>query len=148
MKKLMITLMGALLLVGCAGSTDDDGIIEIGERLFVAQINEIMSNPDRFLGRTIRYEGMLWTVTHPVTEEEFSFVVRMTEGCCSPLEPVGFAINLSSLENAEQTPLNAWVEVVGILEQHEGEAFDILRLDVISITEMADRGSEFVNSSP
>ena len=148
MKKIIALLMIlSLLLAACSQESDDDVVedvveIEITERFFIAQTNEIIGNPARYLGRTIRLEGMFFSQVWPATGEEFHFVFRMMEGCCGPEEPVGFELRL---EDTVPPPDNTWVEVTGVLEQYVGfwQQYS-LRLEVLSLTEMSERGAEFV----
>jgi len=130
-----------LMLTACSGD-DGDGIIEIPERFFVTQTTEILGNPNRYLGRTIRLEGMFFTRIWPGTGEELHFVLRQTPGCCSPADPIGFELRL---ENTDPLPDNTWVEVTGVLELYvDVWQQNMLRLEVISLTAMTERGAEFV----
>lgn len=135
---ILVTLVVlGLLLVGCASNGDSDDVIEIGERFFVTQFEDIVLNANRYLGRTIRYEGAFQSFFWEPTGEQLYFALRFTQGCCSD-EPIGFELYLDDIEPVAD---NTWVEITGVLEEY-GEGF--LRLQVISLTEPAERGAERV----
>ena len=135
MKKFIALLMIASMLLASCSPADDNGIIEISEESFVDETFGVLGNPDRYLGRTIRLEGMFMTVQLPGSGDEFHFVYRLTDGCCGP-EPIGFELHLDGID---PLPDYTWVEVTGVLEQHIST-----RLEVISLIEMSERGAEHV----
>ena len=145
MKQFFAFIIAGLLIAGCAaggaGNPDED-IVEITERFFVTQLMELFTNPDEFIGRTIRYEGMFSSHLWEHTGEYFHFVYRYTDGCCSPEETAGLEVYLN---NFEPLPDNAWVEVVGVFERFESGGSSFLRLNVISLVELEERGAEFVS---
>jgi len=138
MKKTIFALVLLLVLglTGCAGSSDNDDIIEIGERFFVNQMTEIFLNHSQYMGRTIRYEGMFRTARWG--DMEFSVVYRNVPGCCSPEEVMGFEVVMDGFELFED---NAWVEVTGVLD-FDG-SYIIIR--VTEIVELEERGAEWVS---
>ena len=118
----------------------NDNILEIGEHLFAPRVFDIIYNPNRYAGKIIRYEGMF--EAFPATGGGYHYLVfRYTDGCCRPNKIVGFELIVDELLDFDN---NAWVEVVGVLEEYSnwGETFIVVR--VISITEMPERGAEFV----
>lgn len=149
MKKFLFILLAvALLLGGCSGSSDDitvgeDGVIDIGERLFVTRITDIRLNADHYLGQSIRLEGMFSGVFWGPTENYYHFVTRRSYGCCGDDGSVGFEIYLGDFD---PLPDNSWVEVTGVLERVELDNMTILRLAVTSLIELEERGAEFVSN--
>ena len=143
MRKILILLVFALFLTSCtsADSYEDENILYISERFFAIQMTEIHFNTDEFIGRTIRYEGMFRTLYWEAASEYFHMVYRYIAGCCSPQEPTGLEVYLNDIEPFAD---NAWVEVTGVLERFNANGQDFLRLDVISILELEERGMEFV----
>jgi len=143
MKKLIVLIIVvAMLLTACSPGGSDDYVVEITERFFVNQTTEVLRNPERYLGRTIRLEGIFITVQLPGVDDDFHFVHRLTDGCCGPIEPIGFEVRLDGIA---PLPDDTWVEVIGVLEQYENIwQHDALRLEVASLTEMSERGAEFV----
>ena len=124
-------------------SADDGGIFEIRERFFVTQMHDIFFNSSRYLGRTIRYEGIFSTIDSG--GRTYGYVIRHTHGCCGPDGMIGFAALLNDIE---PLPGNTWVEITGVLIEYMEEAglTPILMLDAVSIIEMAERGMEFVEN--
>jgi len=122
-------------------SAGDENIVEIRERFFLTQMNDIFLNHERYLGRTLRYEGVFF---HFYSEGRlYGYVIRHTHGCCGPDGMVGF---VALMNDIEPPPANAWVEITGVLVKYEFETgtTPLLLLDAISITEMAERGRAFV----
>jgi len=165
MKKILIILIiiSITLLTGCSddndainntGSDDDLGevdVVEIDERFFLTQIMHITRNADEYIGRTIRYEGMFQSFYWPASGF-FYMVNRNTWGCCGEDGMVGFEVNLGDIEPLAD---NAWVEVYGVLEwyvvewtadeEHDREPLRVLRVAIESLTELDERGEEFVS---
>jgi len=137
MKKIAGVFVLAFIFAGCA---DDSDILVIGDRFFVTQIQDIFMNRQDYLGRTIRYEGVFRTINWFETGNDYHVVVRYTFTCCS-FEPIGLEVLLPA--GMEPFPDNAWVEVIGVLEEH-GEHGRFLRLRASSLIEMAERGLEIV----
>jgi len=135
--------MAVVLLSGCAtASINSDGVIEIGERFFINQINDITMNHRQFLGRTIQYEGIFRTVDGEGASPDSHFVYRYVPGCCGPEGISGFMVDIG---DAEPLETNAWVEVVGVLEEFEDpQGQTRIRLGLASLTELEERGAEFV----
>ena len=124
--------MSLIVMVGCGES---DNIFTIDERFFVIQVNDIWLNPARFMGRTIRYEGLFGS--EQFDDEMIFFVARQTFGCCGNDGWVGFEVVLDGIEPLAD---DAWVEVTGVLESQGRRLF----LRVTSLVELEERGMEFV----
>lgn len=146
MKKVLVLFMvlsSLTLMAACSGesTSGSDYVHEITERFFAMQFFEMSMNSDDFIGRTIRYEGMFTTNYWEPTSEYFHFVYRYTDGCCGPVEPLGLEVYLGNIEPLAD---NAWVEVTGVLERFQEGGQSFLRLNVTSLIEKEERGSEFV----
>ena len=143
MKKLFVILAILLIMLfsGCAADASEE-VHEITERFFAMQMFELFVEPEEFMGRTIRYEGLFATRTWTTTGEDFHMVYRYTAGCCEPMpEPLGLEIYLNDID---PVPEGAWVEITGILERFEVEGTGFLRLSAISMVEKDERGMELV----
>jgi len=142
MKKLIalsLILTSMIFFAGC--SSNSDGTIEISERFFINDINNIIFNRNDYLGRTIQYEGIFDTIAVSAFTE-VHLVYRYVPGCCGPEGIAGFLVDLGDF-----APLsgNAWAEVVGVLEEFEDHNGNTnIRLALTSLTEMDTRGAEFV----
>ena len=146
MKKRFAFVMALLILLlpltACAGGGgSEDGVIEIGDRFFAAEFNEIQFNHAQYLGREIRYEGNFWASYWPASGKVHYFVTRMLFGCCGDDGFIGFELRLDGFEPFED---DTWVEVTGILEAYEFEGQTFLRLAVTSLVELPERGNEWV----
>jgi len=143
MKKIWITaliLTAILILAGC--TADSDGIIEIQDRFFINQVNNITLNHNQYLGRTIRYEGIFRSSFSMITNEDIHIVYRYVPGCCGPEGIIGFIVDLGDF-----APLatDAWVEVVGVLEEIEDSLGTRIQLSLTTLTELDERGDEMVH---
>jgi len=123
------------------GNIDELDVVYISERFFVLHTQDIMLNADNYVGRPIRYEGMFFTGVWPPTGEVFYMVVRFADDCCGGGGIIGFEVYLGDIE---PFPDDTWVEVTGILERFGNGEEEMLRLDVITLVEMDERGSEVV----
>jgi len=124
-------------------SIDEENIVYIGERFFATQIHEILYlNTDEYIGRTIRYQGMFWAFHWDETGSNHFYVTRYTYGCCGDYDSsIGFELHLN---RTQPLPDGAWVEVTGVLEESDGDGLQHVRLRVISLIELEERGMEFV----
>ena len=139
---LLVFIICLFALTGCsdniAAQTSD--IMEIREKLFVAQTNDIYMNAADYLGKTIKYEGIFLADEYPDSDDKFYSVTRYGPGCCGLDGVVGFEI----IWDGEYPNDNDWVEVIGILEEYEYQDMKFLYLAVSSLTVKTERGSEFV----
>lgn len=119
-------------------STSD--IIEIPEKFFITQINEIYVNQKDYLGKTIKYEGIFDTYYWEEMDQTYHYVIRYGPGCCGNDANAGFEVAWDG-EYPEQ---NDWVEAVGVLEAYEEDGTEYLRLKLSSLNILPERGLETV----
>jgi uncharacterized membrane protein YcgQ (UPF0703/DUF1980 family) len=125
--------------------TDLSGdIIEIKEKMFVAQSNDVYYNTEDYLGKTLKYEGIFQGFTDPNTNITYYSVIRYGPGCCGVDANCGFEVKWVEEENSVYPALNDWVEVVGVLEEYEEDGWEYLRLNLTSLTVLPTRGAEVV----
>jgi uncharacterized membrane protein YcgQ (UPF0703/DUF1980 family) len=119
-------------------------IIEIKEKMFVAQSNDVYYNTEDYLGKTLKYEGIFQGFTDPNTGLTYYSVIRYGPGCCGVDANCGFEVKW--VDGSEQTypALDEWVEVVGVLEEYEEDGWQYLRLNLTSLTVLPMRGAEYV----
>ncbi|MDF2949115.1 MAG: hypothetical protein K0R07_1142 [Sedimentibacter sp.] len=122
-------------------NADGDEIV-LKDKLFIAQCNDIYLNPDEYMGKTIRWEGIYTEATNPETNQTFKFVIRYGPGCCGNDGTAGFEI----LYDGEPPKINDWVEASGKIEMIEenGEEFVAIRLSELKVLDV--RGQEFVSN--
>ena len=121
-------------------SASEDGVIDIGEKMFVTQTNEIYLNYEDYLGKTFRYEGLFLSSYFEQTDITYCYVIRYGPGCCSYDATAGFEIAWDGDYPAE----NDWVQVVGTLETYDEDGYEYLQLRVSSLEVLDVRGSETV----
>jgi Predicted membrane protein len=143
MKRVITLLLVCLLaLTGCSPNptpeATSDEVIEIKEKMFIAQTNDIYVNASDYLGKTIKYEGIFASQTS--SEQTYYMVIRFGPGCCGDDGNVGFEV---TWDKHYPNP-NDWVEAVGVLEEYEENGYNYLRLALISLTGLSERGAELV----
>ncbi len=133
---------GADIKVLSPTPASDSNIVEITEKLFIAQTNDIYVNTDDYLGKTIKYEGIFQAYYYDVTDTTYYSVIRYGPGCCGYDANAGFEVIWDGKGNyAEQ---DDWVEAVGTLETYEEGGAEYLRLKLSSLKVLSTRGMEYV----
>jgi uncharacterized membrane protein YcgQ (UPF0703/DUF1980 family) len=118
-------------------------VIEIKEKMFVAQSNDIWYNTDEYMDKIIKYEGLLDIYTDPETGIEYYSVIRYGPGCCGVDANCGFEVAWVDGEH-KYPKQNEWCEVVGKLDIYEEGHIRYLRINLISLTVLEERGKETV----
>lgn len=122
-----------------AKSSSSGKVVEIKEKMFIQQCNDIYTNPNDYKGKTIQVEGMYDSYTDEKTGKTRHAVIRKSPGCCGSDGVVGFEFSYD-----EQMPnLNEWIKVTGTLEVEESENI-ILHLSKLEVLKI--RGKEFVTN--
>jgi uncharacterized membrane protein YcgQ (UPF0703/DUF1980 family) len=115
-------------------------VIEIKEKMFIAQTNEIYINTNDYLGRTIKYEG-IFHETVSGGSGKYRYVIRYGPGCCpGDVAAAGFEVEWNNAYPKQ----NDWVEAIGVLEQYSDNGIPALRLALKSLTVLQTRGKERV----
>jgi uncharacterized membrane protein YcgQ (UPF0703/DUF1980 family) len=123
-----------------------DGTIEIREKMFATQINDVYLNAEDYLGKTIKLEGLFKSELYYGKEEPYCFVIRYGPGgCCGMDANVGFEVAWAK-ENAKPYPVvDSWVEATGVLKTYEEDGYaNYLYLDLSSLNVLSKRGAETV----
>ncbi|MCR5763012.1 MAG: hypothetical protein K6G00_06485 [Treponema sp.] len=115
-------------------------ILEIKERLFLTQINDIYFNYDRYKDKTIVVEGMFTYLVSYLDNSQFPAVYRRGPGCCGNDGWGGFMLDY---EGPFPEP-EAWIKVVGKPIMKEYKGYQDLYLKVLSFEVKTERGLEFV----
>jgi Predicted membrane protein len=116
-------------------------VVEIREKMFIAQTNDIYFNAEDYIGKTIKYEGIFDIYEVPEIGGVYYAVIRYGPGCCGVDANAGFEVKW----DGEYPNRNDWVEVVGVLEEYEENGYKYLRLVLNSLTVLPMRGAEYVN---
>jgi hypothetical protein len=118
-------------------------IVEIKEKMFIAQTNDVYLNPEDYLGKTIRLEGLF--KQEQGIETDYCFVIRYGPGCCGYDSNAGFEVAWDNPPNAPYPSVDDWVEAVGVLKSYEEDGYPYLYLALSSLTVKTQRGAEFVS---
>ena len=119
-------------------------IIEIKEKMFASQVNDVYLNTKDYLGKTIKLEGIF--KKEQGYDRAYCFVVRYGPGgCCGMDANVGFEVSWAK-ENEKPYPVDdSWVEAKGVLRSYEEDGFfQYLYLDLSSLKTLSRRGAETV----
>ena len=127
---------------GSTVPSPEGNVVEISERLFIAQTNDIYINTADYLGKTIKYEGLFKTMYWPDEDETYRYVIRYGPGCCGYDGEAGFEVYW----DGDWPEEDAWCEVVGVLELYEINGLKYPRLVLSSLTVLEERGAEFVST--
>lgn len=144
MKKLFLLLGVTMLLILpiLTGCSSEDEVVEIREQFFVQQIEYMLRNTERFVGTTVRMEGMFmgWT-DGSFGGNMYYFVVRNVSDCCGGGGSAGFEVYMGDFAPPEN---NAWVEITGIFELRNSWQPNNPMLVLTAIEELTVRGMETV----
>lgn len=128
-----------------SGSSESEGdIINITEKMYVAYINDIYTNPGDYLGKTIKIQGMCQKDSYEYQEKTIpvNYVYRVGPGCCgNDGSMCGFEFTFDG--NLPEN--NDWIEAEGVLVQYEEDGISYLVLRASSVTVMTQRGAETVS---
>ncbi|MDR2052174.1 MAG: hypothetical protein LBP80_02060 [Treponema sp.] len=119
------------------------GVIEIKEKMFIAQTNDVYLNPEDYMGRTIKLEGLFKTQAAWEDRPPYCFVLRYGPGCCGFDGNAGFEVAWDG-EAAPYPAEDDWVEAVGVLKSYEEDGYPYLYLALSSLQVLDRRGVEFV----
>jgi len=115
--------------------------VEIREKMFIAQTNDIYINKNDYLGKTIKYEGVFDTSMWRGNGKIYHFVIRLGPGCCpGDNSAAGFEV----IWDKGYPKKNDWVEAAGVLEEYDDDGVPSLRLALTSLKVLAKRGKEKV----
>jgi len=145
---IVLTVIVSFFAINCSKKNSDSEsaeIIEIKEKMFVAQVSDVYNNSEDYFGKTIKLEGILKKEQYYQDEDPFCFVIRYGPGCCGYDSNVGFEVRWDK-ESAQQYPeAESWVEAIGVLKSYEeGGYMQYLYLDLSSLDVLRKRGSEVV----
>lgn len=124
-------------------------VVEIKEKMFIAQVNDVFLNRDDYFGKTIKLEGLFRH--YDSNNRKYCFVVRNSPGCCGDDGIIGFEV---AWDMAGQTSNNGqntypkaddWVEVRGVLDDYEEDGMTYLYLALSELNVLEKRGAAFVS---
>jgi uncharacterized membrane protein YcgQ (UPF0703/DUF1980 family) len=122
--------------------------LEIREKMFIAQVNDIYLNSDDYLGKTVRLEGLFKYAQ--ADDRAYCFVIRNGPGCCGDDGQVGFEVSWAvpgqpSVGIVKSYPkVDDWVVAQGVLKEYDEFGFPFLYLALSDLKVLDKRGEEFV----
>jgi zinc transport system permease protein len=124
----------------------DQAVIEIKEKLFIAQINDVYLNADDYIGKTIKLEGIFKEEQYAGIETPYFFVIRYGPGCCGSDSNAGFEVAWDrEIQDRPYPAVDDWVAAEGKLSYYEEDGYPYLYLALSSLTALEKRGAEFVS---
>lgn len=120
----------------------DAEVVEIKEKMFIQQCNDVFLNPADYSGKIIKLEGLYDEYVDEETGETYHIIYRNTPGCCGADGAIGFSFTYEG----EIPEPNDWIKVSGIAEVIKTDGYDdvILHLTALEVTDQ--RGKEFVTN--
>jgi uncharacterized membrane protein YcgQ (UPF0703/DUF1980 family) len=119
--------------------SDEKIDVEIREKMYKTQIDDIYVNTEDYLGETISIQGMCTAMNYG-GDEIYHMVYREAfDGCCS-----NYYCGLEFIWDGEIPKDNEWIEVVGVLDEYTEYGDVYLTLRALSVEVLDKRGEEFV----
>jgi uncharacterized membrane protein YcgQ (UPF0703/DUF1980 family) len=144
----VLALNVSMCFIACSKEKDnkasDNGIVEITEKMFIAQVNDIYLNSEDYIGKTIKLEGIFKCEQFYGYNESYCFVIRYGPGCCGTDGNAGFEVKWNKDRLQPYPAVESWVEAIGILNMEEEDDFQYLYLDLSSLAILSKRGTEVV----
>jgi uncharacterized membrane protein YcgQ (UPF0703/DUF1980 family) len=144
----MLVISASFFAVGCTKAKGnrpfDKDLIEITEKMFIAQVNDVYLNSEDYLGKTIKLEGIFKCEQFYGEDESYCFVIRYGPGCCGTDGNAGFEVKWDKDSVQPYPAVESWVEATGILKMEEEDDFQYLYLDLSSLDVLSKRGAEVV----
>lgn len=115
--------------------------LDITEAMYVTMINAIYTNPQKYLGKTVRIQGMFSAQYFQPTDTTYYYVYRVGPGCCGndgSMCGFEFTGNTKGLED------NDWIDVTGTLDSYDENGVSYLTLRTKSVEVKTTRGKESV----
>jgi len=122
--------------------------LEIREKMFIAQVNDVYLNSEDYLGKTIRLEGLFKYAQ--ADDRAYCFVIRNGPGCCGDDGQVGFEVSWTtpgqpSVGITRPYPkIDDWVVAQGVLKEYDEYGFPFLYLALSDLKVLDERGEAFV----
>ena len=117
-----------------------EDILEITDNYFIEQTNDIYINTADYIGKTVKFEGLVYSYKDTDGNTYYA-VVRNTPGCCGNDGLAGIDIRYDK----EYPEVNTWVEVEGVIEE---ETVDKTKIPAVKVSSMKEKeeGKTFVTN--
>jgi uncharacterized membrane protein YcgQ (UPF0703/DUF1980 family) len=127
-------------------NTAPQKVIEIKEKMFIAQTNDIYLNSEDYLGKAVKLEGLFKLEQYTGSESPHCFVLRYGPGCCGNDGNAGFEVAWDGdyTLQPKYPAVDDWVEASGVLKTYEEDGYPYLYIALSSIKTLDRRGAEYV----
>jgi len=120
-------------------------VVEIKEKMFISQVNDVYLNPEDYLGKTIKLEGLF--KMEQGYDKAYCFVLRYGPGCCGNDGNIGFEVAWDNNKKKQYPGVDSWVEATGELKKYEEDGdMEFLYLDLVSLNVLDKRGAETIRN--
>ncbi|MDR2482014.1 MAG: metal ABC transporter permease [Treponema sp.] len=126
-----------------SGAKDRGKVIDIKEKMFIAQTNEVYLNQEDYLGKTLRLQGLF--KVQEGYEKPLYFVIRYGPGCCGFDGSAGFEVAWDAGHGAGYPDVDAWVEATGEFKTYEEDGYPYPYIALSDLRVMNKRGAEYVS---
>ena len=112
--------------------------------MFIQQCNDIYLNPEDYLGRQVKLEGIYEEAADEESGQVSRYVIRYGPGCCGNDGVAGF----ECVFHTDALPKQGdWIEVVGTVALAlDPDDLEYVLLDPAGLTVKTQRGAEFVEN--
>jgi zinc transport system permease protein len=126
-----------------SGGRAKDALVEIKEKMFLAQTNDVYLNPAEYMGKTLKLEGIFKREQYG--EKAYCFVLRYGPGCCGSDGNAGFEVSWDTTQAEGNYPnTDDWVQATGTLQRYEEEGAPYLYIALTELKKLDKRGAEYV----
>jgi zinc transport system permease protein len=124
----------------------DAAVIEIKEKMFLAQTNDVYLNVEDYLGKVIKLEGLFKREQYTGDDADYCFVLRYGPGCCGNDANAGFEVAWDGDYTLppKYPAIDDWVEATGVLKTYEEDGSPYLYIALTSLTTLDKKGAEYV----
>lgn len=142
MKKIIsiLIILMSIYLVGCNDSTETR--IDITEEMYLNWVNEIYTNSDEYIGKTVKIEGMYSSYFSESENITYNIVYRIGPGCCgNDGDMCGFEFEYEGKSLPKEKD---WIEVEGTLDYYNVNGYEYLTIKNANVNIKDERGEESV----
>jgi hypothetical protein len=124
----------------------DGPVVEIKEKMFIAQVNDVYLNAEDYLGKTLKLEGIFKEEKYAGIETPYFFVIRYGPGCCGFDSNAGFEVAWDKeIQDRPYPGVDEWVAAEGKLSYYEEDGYPYLYIALSSLETRDKRGAEYVS---
>lgn len=121
----------------------DAKVVQIKEKMFIQQCDDIYMNAADYKGKVIKLEGMYQEFQDPDAGKTYHIIYRRSPGCCGTDGQVGFVFDY---EGNMPKP-DEWIKAAGTVEVvKDSNGYDNIMLRLSELEVSAVRGEEFVTN--